>query len=97
VSVHPLREHPFESIRGISGSWQYLAGSGTELYRQAYPNDYYYINGAIHLIRTPWLIETGRFVEDKLSLIYEMTCQNGVDIDSEVDFKYAEFLQKNMH
>ena len=94
VSVHRMRDHPFECINGQSGSWQYLAKPKGASYRQAYPDDYYYINGAIYLMRTPWLIENERFCEDGAAYIYEMNVQNGVDIDSETDFMYAEFIRK---
>jgi CMP-N-acetylneuraminic acid synthetase len=94
VSVHQMKDHPFECIKGQSGSWQYLAKPNGVSYRQAYPDDYYYINGAIYLMRTPWLIENERFCEDGAAYLYEMDAQNGVDIDSEIDFMYAEFLQK---
>lgn len=90
VSVHRMNDHPFECVNGKSGEWRYLAQPNSATRRQDYPEDFYYINGAIYLVRTPWLLEHGRFFEDRAALLYEMNPKDGIDIDEELDLLVAE-------
>lgn len=92
VSVNCMNDHPFECVSGTSGDWRYLAQPDGASRRQDYPNDFYYINGAIYLVRTPWLLAESRFFEDGAALLYEMDRHAGIDIDEELDLLIAQAL-----
>lgn len=92
VSVNRMNDHPFECVRGESGDWRYLSEPDGALRRQDYPSEFYYINGAIYLVRTPWLMRNGRFFEDNAALLYEMKAHDSIDIDEELDLLVAEVM-----
>lgn len=55
---------------------------------------YYRINGAIYLSDVEFFSERKTFYHER-SFAYIMNSLQSVDIDTEVDFKYAEFLMKS--
>lgn len=95
VSVHRMNDHPFECVSGKSGDWRYLVQPSSATRRQDYPENFYYINGAIYLVRTPWLLEHDRFFEDQAALLYEMDPYDGIDIDEELDLLIAEAVLRH--
>ncbi|MDA9262626.1 hypothetical protein N9P64_00805 [bacterium] len=56
--------------------------------------DTYHPNGCVHIIRIDKLISEGSYVINPISA-YEMESNYGVDIDTESDFNYAQYLIKN--
>lgn len=54
--------------------------------------DYYRINGAIYICKTSKLLEVGSFFLKENIYAYVMDNIISVDIDTEKDFKWAEFL-----
>ena len=51
----------------------------------------YAINGAVYVARIEWLISSKSFVGNDTSA-YIMPRERSVDIDTEFDFKFAEYL-----
>lgn len=60
--------------------------------RQDLPT-YYRLNGAIYMGKTEQFISTKNFL-GKNSIAYVMSQQNSVDIDSELDFMFAEVIMR---
>ena len=52
---------------------------------------YYRLNGALYIVRTQCLTEPMDWYGDK-SFAYIMPRERSIDIDSELDFKMAEFM-----
>ena len=53
---------------------------------------YYRLNGAIYICKTEKLLYTGSFFLKSNSYAYKMSNTTSVDIDTGMDFKWAEFL-----
>lgn len=95
VSVHRLREHPFECIRGESGNWSWLAEpDGVAAGRQDYAGKFFFVNGAIYITRTEFLRRQRKFVESGKALLYEMPPERGIDIDEPAQFQLADWLMR---
>lgn len=58
--------------------------------RQELPN-YYRLNGAIYIAKTDSFLRNGSFI-GKNGFAYVMSQEDSVDIDSELDFEFAEML-----
>ena len=96
VSVHEMREHPYECIVDIENDgWQYLAKQDTKaMRRQDYKNKFYYINGALYLVDVEFFKKYREFIVEKNTSFYVMPHERGIDIDEYSDLKQAEFLLK---
>lgn len=93
ISVHPMLEHPYECLEKVGDGWRLLARPAQAVKRrQEYDDKYYFINGAIYLARTEFLLQKRIFVEEGSSLLYVMDPARGVDIDTFHDFQRAEFF-----
>ena len=53
----------------------------------------YHVNGGIFTARTEFLLKTGSFI-NKGTLLYLMSSLKSLDIDTESDFRYGEFIMK---
>lgn len=53
------------------------------------------LNGAIYICRTHKLIEAGSFFLKENIYAYKMSQASSIDIDTELDFKWAEFVCEN--
>jgi CMP-N,N'-diacetyllegionaminic acid synthase len=53
---------------------------------------YYRLNGAIYICKTNKLLEAESFFLKENIYAYLMDIKSSVDIDTEIDFKWAEFL-----
>lgn len=96
VSVHRLREHPYECVRGQPGDWTWLAEpAGGMVGRQDYAGDYFFVNGAIYVTRTGFLRSQRTFVEPGKALFYEMAPSRGIDIDEPDQLQLADWLMRN--
>jgi len=51
----------------------------------------YVLNGAVYVLDCRWLVNNRGFI-DKETLAYEMPKERAVDVDTEVDIKYLDFL-----
>jgi len=88
-----MSEHPFECVELKSEGWSYLAKDATgACRRQDYRNAYFYINGAIYITRTEFLIRSGKLVDEDSIGFYPMPRENSVDIDDEYDLLLARTL-----
>lgn len=56
---------------------------------------FYRLNGAIYICRTDKLLEAGSFFIKENIYAYKMSQTSSIDIDTELDFKWAEFLCEN--
>jgi len=54
-------------------------------------SDFFKPNGAIYLARVSWLLRNGGFISQK-TLGYVMPLERSVDIDTPLDWRWAEFL-----
>ncbi len=95
ISVHRMIEHPYECLKLENGGWDFLAKPATKApRRQDYQEDYFYINGAIYLAKTAFLMRERSFVVEGMTGLYFMNPANGVDIDDMFDLKRAEYYLK---
>jgi len=93
IAVNQVQEHPFECVEiAANGEWSYLAEPDFEVNRrQEYSKNFYYINGAIYVVRRKFFVESQRLISEK-SGFYEMPRNRSVDIDYQEDLDHAEFL-----
>jgi CMP-N,N'-diacetyllegionaminic acid synthase len=92
ISVHTLSEHPLESIETTSDGWRYLSQvSPPPSRRQDYPNNFFFINGAIYLASTDFIFSRQTLIAENESVIFSISQRNGLDVDNELDLKKAEF------
>ena len=93
ISVHEMKEHPYECIRISGNGWSFLSKPARQVCRrQDYLDRFYYINGAIYIASASFIkINKTLFVEN-LSAIYIMEPVCGIDIDEPEDMFLAECL-----
>lgn len=75
-------------------SWMHLVDRGRASRRQDYEQGFFFINGAIYISPTARLHISKNFVEFD-SVPFRMASFNTIDIDTERDFRIAEFLYTN--
>ncbi len=84
ASVHQVREHPMECVRmQADGTWNYLVEPPPSAYgRQEYPDDFYFINGAMYAATPDFLRRSRQFVgSGPTTAFYPMHRTRGLDID----------------
>lgn len=59
--------------------------------------DFYRLNGAIYICKTEMLLKQGRFLLNANSYAFVMDSGSSVDIDEELDFRWAEYLMTATH
>jgi CMP-N,N'-diacetyllegionaminic acid synthase len=92
VSVHSLSEHPFECVERKKEGWQYLRKPTQPVTRrQDYSSDFYFINGAIYLIKTDCLLSKKKLIVEDETALYPISPRNGLDIDDPLDLERAEY------
>lgn len=94
VSVCEVEHSPLWT--GLLGKNDELDGfiSCDNLKRRQEIEKYFRLNGAIYIVNTK-RFESDRYFYQKGSFAYVMPALRSVDIDSELDFKYAEYLLLN--
>lgn len=100
VSVHQVDEHPYECIRFDDRGWRFLEKPLAPITRrQDYKESFYYINGAIYLVKTDFFVREKVFIAEGRTGIYFMDRHDGVDIDDVYDLKCAELyaMMKKQH
>ncbi|TAN45249.1 MAG: acylneuraminate cytidylyltransferase family protein [Nitrospirae bacterium] len=91
ISVHRMVEHPYECLKVAAGGWEYLVRPEKEAFRrQDYNEDFYYINGAIYIVKTDFFIREKKFVLENRTKLYIMPPEKGVDVDDALGLKKAE-------
>ena len=93
ISVHKLSEHPYECIKINHSKWEFLEKPAEKAFRrQDFSQNYFYINGAIYLLKTDLFFKFKNFLVEGKSLLYEMPKERGIDIDDLVDLKIAKSI-----
>lgn len=95
ISVHEMKEHPYECIRISGNDWALLSKSTKQVFRrQDYIDKFYYINGAIYIASTSFIKMNKSLFVENLSAIYAMEPACGIDIDEPEDLFLAECIMK---
>ena len=91
VSVHSVSEHPFECVERKKEGWQYLRKPEQQATRrQDYSSEFYFINGAIYLVKTDFLLLKKKLIVEDETALYSISPRNGLDIDDPLDLERAE-------
>lgn len=95
VSVHEMHEHPYECVYGNGSTAKYLFSPPDGVSRrQDYREMFFYINGAIYLAKTDFLMRNNSFLEMGNTQFFEMPRRRGIDIDTYEDLAIAEAFIK---
>ena len=95
VSVCDVNEHPYEVVYfSNEGIRRALERPAESMRRQDFPQ-YYFVNGAIYLVRRSVLMEDHTFLPAN-NTPYVMDRRFSVDVDSPIDIKIAECLLKSL-
>jgi len=95
VSVHEMAELPYECLRVCNQTWSFLDNPNTKVTRrQDYKSTCYYINGAIYIVTPEFLRKQKEFVKEGQSDLFVMDPKHGIDIDTMLELKFAEFILK---
>ena len=95
-SVHEMIEHPYECLKISSERWSFLAKPDKEVHRrQDYKENFCYINGAIYLFKTDFLLSRKKIFSENETILYYMPAKYGIDIDTHFDLVLADCLMKN--
>jgi len=90
VSVSESRESPFWSYYEDSDKLKAVVQGNSYIRRQDLPPTYQ-INGAIYFAQAARILKDKKFLTPE-TLAYKMPQERSIDIDSEEDFEYIEFL-----
>lgn len=85
VSVHSVREHPMDCVQlNASGEWDYVLEPPNRNYgRQAFPDDIYFINGAMYAATPDWIRTHRAFlVKGREVGFIPMPASRGLDVDT---------------
>ncbi len=97
VSIRKVEEHPFwMSTRDEKGLLKPFDVSDNEFTRRQDLPPLYMLNGALYLCKSHIIEEKRTFTPDR-TFGYVMPAERSVDIDSEMDFSFAEFLMRVVH
>ena len=93
VSVHEMAELPYECVRVYNQTWSFLENPTVKVTRrQDYKSTCYYINGAIYIVTPKFLRKQKDFLQEGESDLFVMEPEHGIDIDTMLELKFAEFL-----
>lgn len=96
ISVNEMAEHPYECVNLTPNGWAFLAKPNEKAdRRQDYLDRYYFVNGAIYLAKTSFILNQGLFFKESESGIFIMPPERGLDIDQPWQLSVAEALLKN--
>lgn len=94
VSICEVTKHPYWMFKKKNNFKlkAFIKNKSTFTRRQDLP-EIYNLNGALYLAETNWLKKNKSFIDDN-TIGYQMPLERSVDIDSELDLKFAEYLLK---
>jgi CMP-N,N'-diacetyllegionaminic acid synthase len=93
VSVVEASNHPhWTYLRNHSGTLSSMSSGNPVSRRQELPRAFA-LNGALYLAKREWIMESKAFVSNE-TYGYVMPRERSVDIDSPLDWKWAEFLMR---
>ena len=91
-----MTEHPYECITPTETGWDYLKTPDRNITRrQDFDREFYFINGAIYLAKSEFIITRKTFIIQGETEIYIMPRERGIDIDSIHDLQIAEALLRH--
>ena len=93
VSVCEASTHPYWTYQRDTEEHLSPLVSSPSIYRRQDLPPAYALNGALYLARCDWLLQSRTFMSPE-TLGYVMPIERSVDIDSPLDWKWAEFLMK---
>lgn len=93
VSVCEAEVNPYWTNVFKGDKLEFFIKEGKQITRRQDLPAVYRVNGAVYLIKTDVLIEKNTFLTDNMSG-YIMSNKSSVDIDTEIDFKFAQLLLK---
>ena len=92
VSITKISKHPFWMYQLDDQKFlQPLFPNRPEINRRQDLPSAYALNGAMYMARTDWLIENNSFIDSE-TLGYTMPEERSVDLDSSMDWLWAEYL-----
>jgi CMP-N-acetylneuraminic acid synthetase len=93
ITGSPAKNNPyFCMVKEVSAGYvELLAGNGVSVARRQDAPCVYDMNGAVYVTSPSFIMENNRIFDGKVELV-EMPRSRSVDIDTELDFKFAEFL-----
>ncbi|MDP2414335.1 cytidylyltransferase domain-containing protein [Daejeonella sp.] len=94
-SVIPIRQHPNECIRMNEDNWEYLQKPVSGNQRQAYQENFFFIDGSYYLIKKEFLFEHSCFIHPSISKPFILDDKNAIDIDEPEDLLLAEAILKS--
>ncbi len=92
VSVHEMRESPYECLRENAEGYRMLAQSAGAVRRQDYQEDFYFINGAVYMARSEYVRREKVLFKEGESGLFHMDPLYGIDIDQPGDLLMAQAL-----
>tara|TARA_B100001123_G_C15027891_1_gene914171 strand:+ start:94 stop:789 length:696 start_codon:yes stop_codon:yes gene_type:complete len=99
VSVTPMREHPYESVKYDikKNKWNYIEKQKNfKNSRQQYKNNFYYIDGSLYLSSLKHLRKYKKFVQKNITKLFFINQKYNIDIDDYEDLILAETLIKKI-
>ena len=95
VSVHEMREHPYECSLGKDANWTFVKEpNGNVIRRQDYSEKFYYIDGSIYMASVDFLLKNKSFLKAGVTYLFETEGRFNIDIDEPEDLVVAEALMK---
>jgi CMP-N-acetylneuraminic acid synthetase len=93
-SVCKARKNPYFNMVEINNKGYAHLCKNSNVVRRQDAKTVYELNASIYIYNRDFLISTNSLHSEK-TIIYEMPELSSIDIDSELDFKFVEFLLKN--
>lgn len=95
ASVSKMIEHPFECVKLNKNNWSYLETPSEKKYRrQEYEENFFFINGAIYILKTDFFLKNKAFLFEGQTTLFKMPQERSVDIDNLIDFEKAKIILK---
>ena len=95
IKVTKMKEHPYECVKIKGNKWGYLEKNPKKKsMRQAYFEDYYFIDGSIYLSKVSFLKKNKSFVAKNKTKLFKSKQHPGIDIDEPIDLKIGEIFIK---
>jgi len=92
VSVHEVRESPYECVREHGDGYELLARAEKSVRRQDYQDKFYFINGAIYMVKSSYFKAHRKFFKEGETGLFHMDPLHGIDIDIPADLLMAQAL-----
>ena len=96
VSVHEMIEHPYECVTPEGAGWKFLERPEHNAERrQDYGRSFYFINGAVYVVKSRMLLQQRKFLIEGETGLYVMPQERGIDIDNMHQLRMAEAWLNN--